>query len=67
MHRALRDTLKLDREAACMEAAIRNVLQAGWRTPDVARPDAKPLIADQIADLVCQQIEVAGEWISQSK
>lgn len=67
LHRMLRDVLKLDREAACLEAAIRNVLQAGWRTPDIAHADAKPLIADQICDLVCQQIEVAGEWINQDK
>ena len=64
VYRMLRDTLKLEREAACVEAAIRNVLQAGWRTNDVARGDVKPLIADQIIDLVCQQIEVAGEWIN---
>ena len=64
VYRAMRDTLKLEREAACVEAAIRNVLQAGWRTNDIAREDAKPLIADQIVDLVCQQIEVAGDWIN---
>lgn len=67
LHRLLRDTLRLEREAACMEAAIRNVLQAGWRTPDIARGDVKPLIAEQITDLICQQIEVAGEWINNGK
>ncbi|MBQ9196033.1 MAG: hypothetical protein IJ157_02225 [Clostridia bacterium] len=64
VYRLLRDTLKLEREAACVEAALRNVLQAGWRTTDTAREDVKPLTADQIVDLVCQQIEVAGEWIN---
>ena len=64
LYRMLHDTLKLEREAACVEAAIRNVLQAGWRTNDIARADVKPLIADQIIDLICQQIEVAGEWIN---
>ena len=60
----LKNSLNLEREAACVEAGIRNVLQAGWRTPDVARADVKPLTAGQISDLVCQQIEVAGEWIT---
>ena len=64
VHHMLKNSLNLEREAACVEAGIRNVLQAGWRTPDVARADVKPLTAGQISDLVCQQIEVAGEWIN---
>ena len=64
VHHMLKNRLSLEREAACVEAGIRNVLQAGWRTPDVTRPDVKPLTAGQISDLLCQQIEVAGEWIN---
>lgn len=66
IHRLLRDGLKLEREAACVEAAIRNVLQAGWRTADIAGTDARLTDAENIADLICQQIEVAGEWIANS-
>lgn len=66
MLRAVEDLLQkmgLGREAACVEAAIRNVLQAGWRTQDVAHEDLPRLDAESVAELVCQQIEVAGEWI----
>lgn len=56
--------LQLDREAACVEAAIRNVLQAGWRVGDVAASGMPHLEADGITELICQQIEVAGEWIT---
>ena len=64
LYHLLRDALKLEQEAACLEAAIRNVLQAGWRTADIAQPGVPPLEAGAIADLICQQIEVAGEWIA---
>lgn len=63
VHSLLRGPLKLEREAACLEAGIRNVLQAGWRTGDIFRPGAQHIDADGICDLICQQIEVAGEWI----
>ena len=66
VHRLLRDKLGLEQEAACVEAAIRNVLQAGWRTPEIARPGAQMTDGTGIADLICQQIEVAGEWIHNS-
>ncbi len=56
--------MRLEREAACVEASVRNVLQAGWRTGDVAVSGMPHLEADGIAELVCQQIEVAGEWIT---
>lgn len=64
LHRLLRDGFKLEREAACVEAAIRNVLQAGWRTADIALPDMPLLDVNGIIELICQQIEVAGEWIT---
>ena len=60
----LRSDMKLDKEAACVEAALRNVLQAGWRTADIALQPDKVMDAEGICDLVCQQIEVAGEWIT---
>ncbi len=59
----LREALRLDREAACVEAAIRNALQAGWRTADIALPDQPVQELENICELICEQIEVAGEWI----
>jgi len=64
VHALLRDALQMELEAGCVEAALRNVLQAGWRSPDIASPGLPQLGADSIADLLCQQIEVAGEWAS---
>lgn len=60
----LRDELKLEMEADCVEAAMRNVLQAGWRSPDIAAAGLPQLGAGSMAELLCQQIEVAGEWVS---
>ena len=60
----LREGMHLEREAACIEASMRNVLQAGWRTGDIALPDTPPLQMNGITELICEQIEVAGEWIT---
>lgn len=60
----LREGLKLEREASCVEAAMRNVLQAGWRTKDIALEGMPVQDMDGICELICEQIEVAGEWIS---
>ena len=60
----LHDEMQMELEAGCVEAALRNVLQAGWRSPDIVSPGLPQLGADGIADLLCQQIEVAGEWAS---
>lgn len=60
----LRDSLNMELEAGCVEAAFRNVLQAGWRSADIASPGLPQLNAEGIADLLCQQIEVAGEWVT---
>lgn len=60
----LRDDMQMELEADCVEAAMRNVLQAGWRSPDIAVTGLPQLGASSMADLLCQQIEVAGEWVS---
>lgn len=60
----LREGMHLEREAACIEASMRNVLQAGWRTGDIALPDTPPLQMNGVTELICEQIEVAGEWIT---
>ena len=64
IYHVLRGALRLEREAACVEAAIRNVLQAGWRTPDIIGEASRLMTAAGIAELICQQIEVAGDWIA---
>jgi len=60
----LRESFKMELEAGCVEAALRNVLQAGWRSPDIASAGMPQLGATSMAELLCQQIEVAGEWVS---
>lgn len=57
----LRFSLHLPREAACVDAAVNNVLSAGWRTPNSARPGTQTASAFEIVDLICNQITVAGE------
>lgn len=64
VNQLLREDLNLEMEADCVEAAMRNVLQAGWRSPDIAATGLPQLGANSMADLLCQQIEVAGEWVS---
>ena len=64
VERLLRDELDMDLEADCVQAAMRNVLQAGWRSPDIAAAGLPQLGAASMAELMCQQIEVAGEWVS---
>lgn len=66
VHSLLR-SMKLEKEADCVEAALRNVLQAGWRTEDLMCPTAHLMDAAGIANLMCQQIEVAGEWINHAE
>lgn len=59
----LREQLKMEKEASCVEAAVRNVLMAGWRSPDIADEQSSPVTTDVIVHLICEQIELAGEWI----
>lgn len=57
----LRYSLGLSREAGCVEAAVNNVLAAGWRTPDAVRPGAPHVGTQAVIELICEQIAVAGE------
>ncbi len=59
----LRDALHLEREADCVDAAVRNVLAAGWRTPDMAG-GSEAISGRQILRLILDQIELAGELLS---
>ena len=62
----LRWSLRLPREAACVEAAVNNVLSAGWRTADMARSGSPRVGTQAIVELICEQIAVAGELMSKS-
>lgn len=57
----LKYSLKLQRESACLEAAISNVLSNGWRTADLAVPGSPRVGTQAVVDLICEQIDVAGE------
>lgn len=63
----LRDGLHLMREADCMEAAVNNVLAAGWRTADIALPGQARVDAEAITDLISEQIELAGELLGKGE
>jgi 3-isopropylmalate dehydrogenase len=52
----LRYSLKLEKEAQVIEQAVRQVIDAGYRTPDLAQPGMKVLGTDEIGDLVAQTI-----------
>ena len=61
--RLLRDALSLEREADCVEAAVNNVLAAGWRTPDMF--GAKETIGTyKMLQLISDQINLAGEFLT---
>lgn len=59
----LRHSLRLQREAACLEAAIHNVLSSGWRSPGMVSPGQETDGA-HIIQLICEQLAVAGEFVS---
>jgi 3-isopropylmalate dehydrogenase len=52
----LRYSLKLEKEAQVIEQAVRQVIDAGYRTPDLAQPGMKILGTNEIGDLVAQTI-----------
>lgn len=58
----LRHSLHLQREAACLEAAIENILTAGWRTPGM-KASGHTTDGNHIIQLICEQLAVAGEFL----
>lgn len=62
----LKHSLHMQREGACLEAAIHNVLAAGWRTPGMP---AVGQVTDgsHIIQLICDQLAVAGEFLFKGK
>ncbi len=62
----LKNSLHMQREGACLDAAIQNVLTAGWRTPGMAL-DGHPTDGSHIIQLICDQLAVAGEFLFKGK
>ncbi|MBQ7655027.1 MAG: hypothetical protein IJS41_00815 [Clostridia bacterium] len=58
----LRCSLHLSKEAACLEAALSNVIVGGWETRD----DGGALTGMDVVDLIGEQIATAGELMSKS-
>jgi len=52
----LRYSLKLEKEAQAVEQAVRQVIDAGYRTPDLAEPGKTILGTDEMGDLVARTI-----------
>lgn len=52
----LRYSFKLEKEAQIIEQAVRQVVDGGYRTPDLAEPGKKLLGTNEMGDLVAQTI-----------
>lgn len=52
----LRYSLKLEKEAQTVEQAVQQVIDEGYRTPDLAEPGKKILGTNEMGDLVAQTI-----------
>lgn len=57
---AVRGALKLEREAACLETAIDNVISSGWRTMEFGLTE-KTISSDEVIRLIAEQIQLAGQ------
>lgn len=58
----LRCSLHLSKEAACLEAALSNVIVGGWETKE----DGGELSGMDVVELIGEQIATAGELMSKS-
>lgn len=56
----LKTSLHLNREADCVETAVKNVLDSGWRTADMARGGAPRVGTEAIGKLIAEQVDTAG-------
>ena len=52
----LRYSFHLAQEADAVERAVDAVLDAGWRTPDIAEPGVTPIGTEKMGDLICQAL-----------
>ncbi len=60
----LRYALGLPHEADCVDAAVQNVLAAGWRTPDLAQAGMPRVGAQAVIELISEQISLAGSLMN---
>ena len=58
----LRCSLRLSKEAACLEAALSNVIVSGWRAKEEDGGGA--ITGEGVVELLCEQIAVAGELMN---
>ena len=56
----LRYSFNLEKEAAVVETAVRQVLAAGYRTPDIMEPNRTLVSTEEMGDLVASKIEEVG-------
>lgn len=56
----LRKSLRLTSEADCVEMAVKNVLDAGWRTADMVNGNAPRVGTQAIGKLIAEQVDTAG-------
>lgn len=60
----LAGALKLPREAECLRTSTTNVLDAGWRTPDIAVAGSPRIGTSAICGLIREQISLAGQLLT---
>jgi len=60
----LRDSLGLSQEADCVSSAVKNILDAGWRTPDMTDM-GDGISSYKMQQLISDQINLAGELLQQ--
>jgi len=61
----LKHSFMLLREADCLNTSITNVLEAGWRTQDIALPGDARIGTSAICSLISEQISLVGQLINQ--
>ncbi|MHC1786221.1 MAG: hypothetical protein AB9880_04110 [Christensenellales bacterium] len=60
----LRRSFKLSREADCLRASTTNVLDAGWRTHDIAVAGSPRIGTSAICGLIREQISLVGQLMA---
>ena len=53
----LRYSFDLDKEAAAIEAAVRQVLKEGYRTADIMAANMKQVVTEEMGRLICERIK----------
>ena len=56
----LRLSLNLSNEAECVETAVANVLEAGWRTADLTPGGSPKVGTEAIGKLIAEQVDTVG-------